>query len=689
MSDAPIPTSADTPLESWKAIAAHLNRDARTVMRWEKFEGLPVHRHRHLTRSSVYAFPTELDAWRANRRVELPEAPPAPRQRAARVLIAAATVAIGVLTAGDGRFEGPISATMQTGPIDRVVPWPDNPGLAAEASISPDGRHVAYIDVASHELHVRDLRAERAWVLTRIAADGGSIMAAAISTDGTSVAFVSDEKDEERPGLRVLPLTATGTTAPRLLVEGSYVAPEEWSQDDQKIVVRVHGAARNDIGIVSVADGSLRVLATLAFPGPGDVITLSPDAAVVAYDAQAEPDHRQRDVYLLPATGGPPTAVITGPSSDEVVGWSPQGRHLVFRSDRSGSRGVGLWALPMANGRPSGAPVLVRPDFRGDVLNMTAQGALFYEHTLRTDELLVASIDPQANGSLGVPQFGAHDREALAARPRWSADGKSFLYVMQRPTGPVIAIRSTTTGIVREIPLDLSYVWTFDWSPDGRLLVFRGVDLRGRTGLHLADAATGDVRPFALWEEGVVRYFVPQFTADSKAVTYIKGDMKGGGGYVQRDIGSGAERVLAEQVGVGNALRRSPDGRLLLGLVNEPAATSIQMFDVTTRQSREVLRVDRPGAVNGEDGAQWMPDGRAVVVNVRGTAENARELWWIPVDGRQSHRIDLGTAPLVDSAFAIHPDGRQIAFLSGRPVPSKTSILDTEFRLLDRFLPVR
>ncbi|MEO5895655.1 MAG: hypothetical protein ABIS06_08130 [Vicinamibacterales bacterium] len=66
------PTSTDAPLDSWKAIAAFLNRDARTVMRWEKSEGLPVHRHRHLARSSVYAYRHELDECRTGRRPESP-----------------------------------------------------------------------------------------------------------------------------------------------------------------------------------------------------------------------------------------------------------------------------------------------------------------------------------------------------------------------------------------------------------------------------------------------------------------------------------------------------------------------------------------------------------------------------------------------------------------------------------------
>lgn len=54
-------------LESWKAIAAYLSRDVRTVQRWEAEEGLPVHRHQHKARGSVYALRPELDAWRTAR----------------------------------------------------------------------------------------------------------------------------------------------------------------------------------------------------------------------------------------------------------------------------------------------------------------------------------------------------------------------------------------------------------------------------------------------------------------------------------------------------------------------------------------------------------------------------------------------------------------------------------------------
>jgi hypothetical protein len=51
-------------LHSWKEIAAYLKRDVTTVRRWEKREGLPVHRHLHDRRDSVYAQPNSTGGWK-------------------------------------------------------------------------------------------------------------------------------------------------------------------------------------------------------------------------------------------------------------------------------------------------------------------------------------------------------------------------------------------------------------------------------------------------------------------------------------------------------------------------------------------------------------------------------------------------------------------------------------------------
>src|ERR1044072_5870200 len=78
-------------LDSWKEIAAHLGRRVRTVQRWEREEGLPVRRHAHRRRRTVYAWSDELDTWFNG------------RQGAPGVGASAAAGAGGVDTAHEGR----------------------------------------------------------------------------------------------------------------------------------------------------------------------------------------------------------------------------------------------------------------------------------------------------------------------------------------------------------------------------------------------------------------------------------------------------------------------------------------------------------------------------------------------------------------------------------------------------------
>lgn len=57
-------------LRSWKEIAAYLRASVATVQRWEKVEGLPVHRHLHNQLGSAYANTSEIDSWRIQRSPE-------------------------------------------------------------------------------------------------------------------------------------------------------------------------------------------------------------------------------------------------------------------------------------------------------------------------------------------------------------------------------------------------------------------------------------------------------------------------------------------------------------------------------------------------------------------------------------------------------------------------------------------
>lgn len=54
-------------LGSWKEIATFLNRGVRTVQRWEREEHLPVRRHDHNKRATVFAVASEVEEWMKNR----------------------------------------------------------------------------------------------------------------------------------------------------------------------------------------------------------------------------------------------------------------------------------------------------------------------------------------------------------------------------------------------------------------------------------------------------------------------------------------------------------------------------------------------------------------------------------------------------------------------------------------------
>jgi TolB-like protein/Flp pilus assembly protein TadD len=105
MSDASyeIPSAENPPvkrLDSWKEIASYLNRDVTTVQRWEKREGMPVHRHVHEKRGSVYALTEELDAWIESRRPQVEGAGTAP----AAVPAPAAEIGSGTRKVSRGRL---------------------------------------------------------------------------------------------------------------------------------------------------------------------------------------------------------------------------------------------------------------------------------------------------------------------------------------------------------------------------------------------------------------------------------------------------------------------------------------------------------------------------------------------------------------------------------------------------------
>jgi len=66
-----MPQAPSDRLDSWKEIANYFKKGVRTIQRWEKAEGLPVHRHSHQKSESVYAYAGELnDWWNTRKRID-------------------------------------------------------------------------------------------------------------------------------------------------------------------------------------------------------------------------------------------------------------------------------------------------------------------------------------------------------------------------------------------------------------------------------------------------------------------------------------------------------------------------------------------------------------------------------------------------------------------------------------------
>lgn len=344
MSPTPLPDGADLErqppgrLDSWKEIAAYLGRDVTTVQRWEKREGMPVHRHVHDKKGSVYAFQGELDAWARSRNLppgdtateplpDWPDAPPAVLEDAERTLDAAIPTATPSASRRRGRS---------------TLVW----------ALTAGGLLLALL-VSSWILVRRDYFWQNPLAgagFQSVTDFTGTEQAAAVSRDGRFVAFLSD-----RDGRLDVWVTQVGTGQFYNLTRGRFpqlanpsVRTLGFSQDDALVTFWTRAAAGSAAGDISIwavptlggearpylegvaefdwsADGSRLVYHT---PGPGDPMFVrdagqrttgqqifaasaglhghfpvwSPDGAFIYFVHGSLPD--AMDIWRIRSTGG-------------------------------------------------------------------------------------------------------------------------------------------------------------------------------------------------------------------------------------------------------------------------------------------------------------------------------------------------------------------------------------------------
>ena len=270
-------------LESWKEIAGYLKRDVRTVIRWEKSEGLPVRRLLHQARSSVYAYPSELDAWREAREPGLDNEISGPFwRRPVPAFGLTLALLLALVSFGSGPLLTPPSALAQeSGGMTVRRVWERAADLTGGPS--PDGRYLSYVDWRTGDLAIRELATGKNRRLT----NKGSWLesseyagVSAISPSGKQVAYTWYNKD----GFSELRLVGLDASGPRVLYrneEVGYPHPAAWSPDGKHILATFARSDRtNQIVLVAVADGSVRVLKTLDWRWPET--SFSPDGRTIA-----------------------------------------------------------------------------------------------------------------------------------------------------------------------------------------------------------------------------------------------------------------------------------------------------------------------------------------------------------------------------------------------------------------------
>ena len=163
----PHPPPAGQRLDSWKEVAAYLKRDTATVRRWEKREGLPVHRHQHDKLGSVYAYTSELDTWLVGRRRQIDEPAPAFLTKRAR-WIAAVTLLLVAAAGGVYQFRDAGVAEVEARRIRVAVHRPGTiAGLIAGGLLEVLKQRLPDLDVEAVE--------EPGMIATLRAIDGGEV----------------------------------------------------------------------------------------------------------------------------------------------------------------------------------------------------------------------------------------------------------------------------------------------------------------------------------------------------------------------------------------------------------------------------------------------------------------------------------------------------------------------------------
>jgi len=571
---------------------------------------------------------------------------------------AEANLARGRLAALGGRDTAMRVRQVWAGPVGDLL-----------GGVTRDGRYMTLQDWPSENLAVRDLATGQIRALT--AKDPKTYEFAALSVpspDGRNVAYAWYNTNS----FTDLRLVGMDGSNPRVLhadPELTEAEPFDWSPDGKHVLAILYKkSGGSQIALVSVADGSVRVLKALDGGGPKRM-RFSPDGRFVGYDIQPQPDSAKYDVFVLAVDGGRETAVVQHPANDVLFDWTPDGKKLLFGSDRSGT--MGAWWVTMADGRAEGVPEMVKPDLGQDArpIGFTRDGSYFYHGRTNSSDVFIAEVD-FASGRLLAPPVLATQRYAGSnSWPAWSPDGRHLAYLSRRGPGAgwgsmTVWLKDMASGEVRELPTGLETVVRAGWFPDGRSLLAIAQLAAGAPGQFRINVQTGGSEPVELFR--VAGFGVAAWTRDGKTMFFQRWGADQGSAIVARDVATGQEREvhsLTKPSVYVSSPKVSPDDRNLAVVVNDPENRS-KVVTVVPLAGGEARHVLRSGQMVWPPAIAWAPDGQGVLFVKQPNADDPRtELWLVPLEGGEPRKLDLAARDMRD--LAVHPDGRRIAFTSG------------------------
>lgn len=561
----------------------------------------------------------------------------------------------------------------------------DAPIYSLFSSPSSDGKYLAYSSEQDFlSLGVRDLVKGESRLLTHNKSwlDAEYCYNSVFSPDASQIAYCCQVKDRLIQ-LRTVNIDGTSTRILRDSKDGLDYIPFGWTADGKQILTAFFGRDNvSGIAFISAVDGSVKNEKALSLNLPwGTKMSLSPDGKFIAGTYLPRTDSGNKDIFLLSIEGGREVTLVEHPADDVLIGWSPDGRQVLFTSDRTGS--IGIWTVHVSGGKAVGMPEFVRGNM-GNIqpLGMTRDGKLYYEISTGASDVFVASVDPATGKVTGKPEKAVRKYETFNSSPDWSPDGQFLVCRSSRgkpaKESPALLVRSMQTSEVRELIPKTSggrlMFYYLRWSPDGSSFIGIGRDEKGQVGALLSvDAQTGEAKVIARSDQsdGRANIIAPDWPSDGKFIYFVR-------------IGNEFRRIckLELETGVEKEIYRSSkdsgpfwlasslDGQQLA--INEEG--KIRILSCDGKESRDLTEADS-GLV-----LAWMPDGKNILYGrPQDGSQELVELWRVPTAGGEPQKAGLSMSRLM--LLRVSPDGKSIAFTASEQ-PEKSEVW-----VMENFLP--